>query len=179
MQRHSKSAFLPVTLNLNRSKWISVVDILTQILLTLLTFIGLPIWRKISICYRWFLFGVGYYVNFQFTPCRMINGQQYGEQNFELECLPLTFIYSNLKFKVSCKNISFECRYIKTHAEEFLTLHCPFYVLLVKIHYLIAILSTWESTSQTQNLELANLKCVTYAQPIPLSGLKAYLGQIA
>ena len=44
------------------------VNILTQILLTLLTFITLPILRKISVCRRWFLFGVSYYVNFQFTP---------------------------------------------------------------------------------------------------------------
>ena len=46
--------------------WIGViiVDILTQILLTLLTFIALPILRKISICRRWFLFGVSCYVNF-------------------------------------------------------------------------------------------------------------------
>ena len=48
--QHSKSAFL-------------VVDILAQILLTLLTFIALPILRKISICRRWFLWtGVCYYM---------------------------------------------------------------------------------------------------------------------
>ena len=59
---------------------VSIFDILNQILLALLTFIVLPILRKISICRRWFLFVVSYYVNFQFTP---------KEQNFELECLLL------------------------------------------------------------------------------------------
>ena len=45
-----------------------VVDILTKIFLTLLTSIALFILLKISICRRWFLFGVIYYVTFQFTP---------------------------------------------------------------------------------------------------------------
>ena len=58
---------------LNSSKWILVVDILTQILLTLLTFIALLILRKISICRGYFLLGVSYYVNFKFTPWRVIN----------------------------------------------------------------------------------------------------------
>ena len=47
-------------------KLISVVDILTHILLNLLTFITLLILRKMK-------FGVSYYVNFQFTPRRVIN----------------------------------------------------------------------------------------------------------
>ena len=51
-----------------------VVDILTQILLTVLTFIALPILHKNTICCRWFLFGVRYYSNFQFTPWRVIMG---------------------------------------------------------------------------------------------------------
>ena len=49
-------------------KLILVVDILTQILLTFLALIALPILRKTSTSCRWFLFGVSYYVNFQFTP---------------------------------------------------------------------------------------------------------------
>ena len=36
---------------------------------------------------------------------------------FELESLQLIFIYSNSKFKVTCKNTGFESRYIKTHTE--------------------------------------------------------------
>ena len=44
-----------------------VVNILTQILLTLLTFIASPILQKISIVIDG-VSGVNYYVNFQFTP---------------------------------------------------------------------------------------------------------------
>ena len=58
-----------------------IVDILPQILLTLLTFIDLLILRKVLICDGWFLFGVSYYVAFQFAPWRVINGSYYGEQN--------------------------------------------------------------------------------------------------
>ena len=69
MYRHSKFAFLQVTFILNWSKWFLVVDFLTHILLTLLTSVAIPILRKkISICRRWFLFGVSYYVNVQITP---------------------------------------------------------------------------------------------------------------
>ena len=35
---------------------------------------------KISICRGWFLFGVSYQVNIQFTSWRTVNGQRYGEQ---------------------------------------------------------------------------------------------------
>ena len=71
---HSKSAFLQVILDLNWGKWISVEDIPTQILLTLLTSSALQIMQKISICHRWFLFGASYNVNLQFTPWRVISG---------------------------------------------------------------------------------------------------------
>ena len=37
---------------------------------------------------------------------------------FELECLLLIFIYSNSKFKATCKNEDFKCRYIRTHTKE-------------------------------------------------------------
>ena len=44
--------------------------------LTLLAFIAFNtnFAKKMSICRRWFIFGVSYYVNFQFTPWRVING---------------------------------------------------------------------------------------------------------
>ena len=58
MYCHSKSAFLQVTLILHWSKLILVVNNLTQILPTFLTFITLLILRKISICGKYFLFGV-------------------------------------------------------------------------------------------------------------------------
>ena len=49
-----------------------VVNILTQILFTLFTFFDLQIFRKKK--YKFGLFGVIYYVNFQFTPWKVING---------------------------------------------------------------------------------------------------------
>ena len=36
----------------------------------------------------------------------------------ELQCLPLIFIYSNSKCKVTCKNTDFERWYIRTHAKD-------------------------------------------------------------
>ena len=72
--------------------WIFVVDILIQILLTFLTFIASQILRKVSICGGWFLLGLSYYVNFQFTPWRVINGYQHGEQNLSWN---VYFIYFN------------------------------------------------------------------------------------
>ena len=64
MSRHLKSAFLQVNLNFELEK----MDILTQIMLTLLTFIALLILRKVSICRGWVLLGESYYVNVQLTP---------------------------------------------------------------------------------------------------------------
>ena len=49
------------------SKWILLIDILIQILLTIWTFIALNILRIVSIRCWWFLFGVCYYVSVQFT----------------------------------------------------------------------------------------------------------------
>ena len=43
------------------------IRVTTKLLLNLLTFIAIQILQEISIYHRWFLFGVSYYVNFQFT----------------------------------------------------------------------------------------------------------------
>ena len=54
---------------------------------------------------------------------------------FVLEFLLLMSIYSNLKFKVFCKNTDFECRYIKSHIKEklqFLSMHLPFCLFIRK-----------------------------------------------
>ena len=40
------------------------------------------------------------------------------KKKIELECLLVKFIYSNSKFKVTCKKGDFECRYIRTHTKE-------------------------------------------------------------
>ena len=102
--------------------WIGVVDILTQMLFTLLPIMALPILRKISICHRWFLLGVSYYVNFHFSYTlkkdKWITISWIWWAKFELQCLLLTFIHSNSKFNVTWKNVDFECRYIRTHSEE-------------------------------------------------------------
>ena len=110
---------------------------------------------------------------------------------FELECLLLIFIYSNSNFKVTSKNGNFECWYLRTHTEEKLskTSNITFAILSSyqkkKTLNRMPVLSTFESitldetirsaskwliwTWKTQNLELLNLRCVTYAQPIPVS----------
>ena len=49
-------------------------------LLTLLTFITLPILQELSIYLRWFLFGMNIDVNSQFMPKRERSEEQYGEQ---------------------------------------------------------------------------------------------------
>ena len=46
MERHSKFSFISDFEFWIGSKWILVVDILTQILLTLLTFVAVPVLRK-------------------------------------------------------------------------------------------------------------------------------------
>ena len=37
---------------------------------------------------------------------------------FESECLLLILIYSNSKFNVTCKNVDFQCRFIRNRTEE-------------------------------------------------------------
>ena len=110
---------------------------------------------------------------------------------FELECLLPIFIYSNSKFKATCKSVAFECRYIRTHTKEkpskisnitFAIL--PSYqkkkILKLNGHseYFGIYFSWWNHQMhlkmvhfniKSQNLELVILKCLTYAQPIPLS----------
>ena len=48
----------------NGCKWLLMVDILTQILPPLLTFIALPILQEISICHWWLPFGVSFVLTF-------------------------------------------------------------------------------------------------------------------
>ena len=83
-----------------------VEDILTQILITLLTFITLLILSKVSICCcGCFLSDVSYYVNFQFT---IENVEEWPMGNnmvskICLKCLLIIFIYFTLKSKVTLK----------------------------------------------------------------------------
>ena len=57
-----------------------VIDIFNQILLTLLTFIALQIFQKVSVYCARLLFSVCYFVNV-FTPQRVIDRSHYDEQN--------------------------------------------------------------------------------------------------
>ena len=64
-----KIALPSVTVVLTVDLHISVVDVPSQISLTLLTFIVSPILQELSIYRRWFLFGMSTDVSFQlFTP---------------------------------------------------------------------------------------------------------------
>ena len=112
---------------------------------------------------------------------------------FELECL-LLFLYSNSKFKGTCQNADFECRYIKTRTKEKLSkiFNITFPILaFCSLEYFVFKLPSRElwsllnSTSldenhqmrfrmvhsnvKMQNLELVDLKYVTCTQPISLS----------
>ena len=107
-----------MTLNFNWIKCGLEVDILTQIVLTLLTFLTSPILRNIPICCRRFLFDVSYNVNFQLNLEQSDHWIMICQAKFELECILLTLIYTNSKFKVACKNADFEYWYIRTHTEE-------------------------------------------------------------
>ena len=79
MYQQSKSAFFYWLKILNWSKWILVIDIFNEILLMFLTFIALQILWKVSICCLKFLFGECYYVKIQFTPWRVIDIFDYGQ----------------------------------------------------------------------------------------------------
>ena len=81
MCQQSKSAFLLVTLFFYWCKWILKINILSQILLTLLTFIAFQIFRNGLICCVRLLFSVCYYVNVQIVSRRVIDWFHYGEQH--------------------------------------------------------------------------------------------------
>ena len=131
------------------------------------------------------------YDQFKFFAKLERRGKSKEWAQFVLGCLLLIFIYrySSSKFKVTCKNGDFECRYITTHTKE----------KLFKISNItFAILHFHQKNTQTewhpeyfetyyswrnhqmcfrmvhfnvkmQNLEFVNLQCVTYAQPISLA----------
>ena len=109
---------------------------------------------------------------------------------FELECIQLIFIYSNLKIKVTCKMRTLNA-YIRTHTKEkpskifniFFLAILPFYLKtysnwIAIMRSLESIFSWWNHhihfkmihfNIKMQNPDLINLKCITYTQPIPLS----------
>ena len=105
---------------LNWSKWILVVDIPTQILLTVLLSIDPSSRCKLKV---WALQSHQRETIYDMVFFAKLVGQWKSKEwaKYELECLLLTwlkFIYSHSKFKVICKNADFECRYIRTHTKE-------------------------------------------------------------
>ena len=114
MERYQSPHFYKWLWNLNWSKWISVVDILSQILLTLLTFFALPILRQISNYRRGFLFGSVW--------CELISIYTLKNQWITIVSkiwvgMSTTNIHS-LPFSHLQKR-GLECRYtVRTHTEE-------------------------------------------------------------
>ena len=99
--------------------YIVVVDTLTQILLTILLSIDqfsrsklkfhiITHTKEKSSTTNWYFFA-------------KLVGQCKSKEwaKFKFECLLLLIcIYSNSKYKVTCKNVDFNCRYIGTHTKE-------------------------------------------------------------
>ena len=103
---------------LNSSNWILVVDILTLILLTLLTFTALPIlWKTISLSE---MVSLCCELLCKLLICTLKSDQwiTIWWAKSVLECLLLIFVYSNSKFIVTWENVDFECWYIRTEFEE-------------------------------------------------------------
>ena len=97
---------------------------------TLLTFIDLKIWRKVSICRRWFLFVVSYYVNFQFAEwsmdSNMVSKIWGGMATANIHLLQFK-IQSHLQKRGLGMPVNRNL-YQRISCLKFLTLHSPFYL---------------------------------------------------
>ena len=118
---------------------------------------------------------------------KALNSKEWAKSDFKIiECLQQ--INSNSKFKVTCKNANFECHCIRTHTKEKLSKiqhyigHFAFIGIILKLNghpeHFGFYYSWWNHKMRfklvhfyikTQHLELVNLRCVAYSQPIPLS----------
>ena len=103
---------------LNCSKWMLVVGIPTKILLTKLLSIDHSSGCKLKVC-ETIYDKLIYFAKL----VRRWKSREWAQ--FELQCL-LLFIYANSKFKITCINKAFECRYIRTHTKEKLSKISPF-----------------------------------------------------
>ena len=81
----------------------------------------------------------------------------------ELECLPLIFIYSNSKFKVTCKNADFECRYFRTHTEEKPSENFKHYIRLFAFF-------SWKTSTKLPSWVLWRLPLLTKASYVLQNG---------
>ena len=134
--RHSK----PIKFGL--SKWILVVNILTQSFITLLNFIALQVLQKMLIFGGRFLFGVSYYVIFQFTPRRVINGNNMVSKIWVI--ISTTNVHL-LQFKIE-SNLQKRRLWMPVHqnllrrkGQPLLTLQLPFCIFLSKWNLLFLI----------------------------------------
>ena len=134
MYRHSKSTFYRWLKILNWRRWILVVNIPTQILLTLLTFIALLILLKVSIWRGWFLFGVRYYENIQLTPWRVIMDTNMVSKIW-LEMSTTNNLIQNSKSlaKTGTLNAGTSELISEKKRLKFLTLHSPFCLFIIGI----------------------------------------------
>ena len=153
MYWHTKSVILQMTLNF---VYISstVADILNQTLLTVLTFMALSLWGKMSICCRWFLFGVSCYVNIEFYTLKREQYITIWWAKFESEfLLLLIFIYTDSKSLQKCRlwmalhqNFITDKKHLKLP-----TLHLLFGIFLINI----LVLTTLESTFFSETIRCA------------------------
>ena len=100
----------------NQSKWILVVNILIQILLNILLPIDYSSRCKLKVCNSHQRETLYDKLMFFAKLVRQWESKEWAK--FELECLLLIFIYSNSKFKATCKNADFEFWYIRTLTKE-------------------------------------------------------------
>ena len=143
------------------SKRILVVDILTQILFTLLTFTALTILRKIMICHRWFLFGVSH-INFQLLL------KEWSMDNSMVSKIWVGMSATNIHlFLFQIQSHSQKRGDIRTHSEEKPSKipNITFANLLFSQNNpLVKLLCTLGSTSLDEIIRgtsFVNLKCVT------------------
>ena len=115
MYRHSKSSFLQVVLNW--SKWMLVVDIPTQILLTILLFIDYSSRCKLKVYLITHTKRETITKKLMFF-IKLVKAMKVKRVSKILECLLLKFIYFNSKFHATCENVDFECQYIRTHTKD-------------------------------------------------------------
>ena len=115
------TTFLQMTTNFE-SVQINIVDIITQTLLTLLTFI---LQKKIYKS-RWFLIGMSYDVNFQFTTWRVFNN------NNMVSKIWVGMSTTKLLVKMWTLNAGTPGHIPKRSSLKFVTLHLPFCLFIRK-----------------------------------------------
>ena len=136
---------------------------------------------------KWFLFGVSYYVRLAFNLHIIKSDQLIMSKIWAGNSFTFTLVQNSTL--VTCKNTDnagISELIPRKNCQKFLTLHSPFCLFLIFLKTKLPPLGvlSLESTSfddtiicaskwfiltqRAQNLDLVDLSCVTYAQPIPL-----------